>query len=135
MTRTAALVSVSMLCLVSIVSAGCSAGGAAVMSLPPGTLANQVVFIGPGGGWASISFQGSSGQRVRITLTASNTAVRPYEYLENPDGTGSYTPPMNTAHNGVNSAEVNLTQTGLYVLTIFDGSNLGGNVTVLVAVI
>lgn len=135
MMRTGALVSVGMLLLASIVSAGCSAGGTAVMSLPPGTLANQVVSIGPGGGWASIGFQGSSGQRVRITLTASNTALRPYEYLENPDGTGSYTPPMSTAHNGVNSVEVNLTQTGSYVLTVFDGSNLGGTVTVLVTVI
>jgi hypothetical protein len=105
------------------------------MSLPPGTLANQVVSIGPGGGWAGIAFRGTSGQRVRITLTASNPIMRPYDYLENPDGTGSYTPPANTAHNGVNSVEVSLTQTGLYVLTVFDGSNLGGNVTVLVEVI
>jgi hypothetical protein len=93
-------------------------------------LLDQTVTIPGGGGGADVSFKASSGQRVRILLTASNAGVEPYGSLQYPDGTSVYNPPINTAVNGANQVEIPINQTGQYTLTLFDGSNQGGPVAV-----
>jgi hypothetical protein len=98
-------------------------------------LVEQDVTVPGGGGGFDVSFSGNNGQRIRITLRASNTSMQPYGFLVNPDDTGEYTPLNDTAQNGENMSEVTLNQTGTYVLTIFDGSNIGGAVHVRVEVI
>lgn len=97
---------------------------------PESVLIDQTVTIPGGGGSAEVSFSTSGDQRIQIVLTASNPAMQPYGNLQYPDGTSQYNPPLNTAANGVNQVEVMLNQTGQYVLTVFDGSNQGGPVSV-----
>ncbi len=93
-------------------------------------LLDRTATIPGGGGSAEVSFKASNGQRVQILLSASNTAVQPYASLQSPDGTSVYNPPINTAANGANQVEIPLNQTGQYTLTLFDGSNQGGTVSV-----
>ncbi len=95
-------------------------------------LLDQTATIPGGGGSAEVSFKASNGQRIQILLSASNTAVQPYASLQSPDGTSVYNPPINTAANGTNQVELALNQTGQYTLTLFDGSNQGGTVSVKV---
>ncbi len=95
-------------------------------------LLDRTATISGGGGSAEVSFKASSGGRIQILLSASNTAVQPYASLQYPDGTSVYNPPINTAVNGVNQVEIPLNQTGQYTLTLFDGSNQGGTVSVKV---
>jgi len=91
------------------------------------------VSVAAGGGSATVFFQGASGQRVRIALSGpANT--QPYGYLEPPGGTATYTPP-NTGSSGTNEAEVDLTVTGQFSLTIFDGANVGGVISVKVTLL
>lgn len=104
-------------------------------STPPNVLVSQTVTVGGGGGWAAVSFDASNGQRIRITLSSTDTRMEPYGFLEYPDGSSDYYPPCGAAQNGYNSIELLLNQTGRYTLTIFDGANLGGTVTVRVEVI
>ncbi len=106
----------------------CTPGGG-----QPKILVNQVVNVPGGGGGGEVSFYATSGQTIRITLTAAQTSMLPYGHLETPDGSGEdYLPPLETASNGSNTIQVTLTQTVTYRLVIFDGSNEGGNVTVRV---
>lgn len=102
---------------------------------PPNVLVSQTVTVGGEGGWAAVSFDASNGQRIRITLSSTDTCMEPYGSLEYPDGSSDYYPPCEAAQNGYNSIELLLNQTGRYTLTIFDGANLGGTVTVRVEVI
>ncbi len=97
-----------------------------------GILIDQMATIPGNGGNAEVSFNASGGQRIRILLSASSTSVQPYASLQYPDGTSMYNPPINTAANGVNQVEIPLNQTGQYTLTLFDGSNQGGTVSVKV---
>ncbi len=97
-----------------------------------GILLDQTATIPAGGGSAEVSFKASNGQRIQILLSASNTSVQPYASLQYPDGSSVYNPPINTAANGVNQVEIPLEQTGQYTLTLFDGSNQGGKVSVRV---
>lgn len=122
--------------LLALVFTGC-AGGVPLPALPsPGTvLAVATVQVGPGGGQANVPFNAVAGVRVRIMMTASQTWMEPYGYLTFPNGAGGYYPPLGTAVNGVNSVDVTLNQTGGYNLTVFDGSNQGGFVDVVVTVI
>jgi len=107
-----------------------------VTNPPQSVLVNTTVSIGSGGGYADLVFSASNGQRIRITLTATNTLMEPYGFLQYPDGTTStYFPPLATSSNGVNSSELIFTQSGTYIFTVFDGSNLGGQVSVKVEVI
>lgn len=96
------------------------------------SLLDQMVTIPGSGGNAEVSFKASNGQRIQILLSASNTSVQPYASLQYPDGTSVYNPPINTAANGVNQVEIMINQTGQYTLTLFDGSNQGGTVSVKV---
>ncbi|MCX6556449.1 MAG: hypothetical protein NTW95_03310 [Candidatus Aminicenantes bacterium] len=92
---------------------------------------DQMVNVPGGGGSVDVTFNGSSGVRIRITLSCSNNSMRPYGYLQAPNGSGDYTPP-NNASNGQNSAETMLNQNGTYTLTVFDGANIGGQVHVVI---
>jgi hypothetical protein len=109
---------------------GCSSsddGGTATVLL------ETDVTVPAGGGSATVFFQGASGQRVRITLSGP-ASTQPYGYLEPPGGTASYTPP-NSGSSGSNEAEVDLAVTGQFSLTIFDGANAGGVISVKVALL
>ena len=100
-------------------------------SSPAGTvLVNQTVTVPGGGGNAEVSFTASNGGRIQIVLTASNAGMQPYGNLQYPDGTSRYSPPIDTAANGANQAEIPLNQSGQFTLTVFDGSNQGGSVFV-----
>ena len=94
-----------------------------------------MVVIPPGGGNAELSFTASNSQRLQIVLTASNPGMQPYGNLQYPDGTSQYNPAINTAANGANQTEVSVNQSGQFSLTVFDGSNQGGSVSVKVAVL
>jgi hypothetical protein len=103
---------------------------------PPGAdrvLVDEEVTVGVGGGLAEVSFPGTSGQSIRITLRGSRS-MDPYGYLEYPDGEGTYTPENEKSKGGVNQSDVTLKQTGTYTLTVFDGTNQGGRVRVKVEV-
>ncbi len=91
---------------------------------------DQVVSVAGGGGFAQVVFNATSGQRIRITLTGVPNNMEPYGNLEYPDGNNVQVPPINTAVNGTNMADVTLNPTGEYRLDVFDGANAGGNVTV-----
>jgi hypothetical protein len=84
-----------------------------------------------GGGGADVTFNGSSGVRIHIILSCSNVNMRPYGYLQAPNGSGDYIPP-NNAPGPEHSAETVLGQTGTYTLTVFDGANIGGQVHVVI---
>lgn len=124
------------LCLVIVTGVfGCGGNGDNGSPTAPGTvLVEENVVVGGGGGSVNVSFSSSSGQNIRITLTASNP-MEPYGYLTYPDGTGVDTPPNGMAQNGVNSSDITLNQTGTYTLTVFDGANQGGTVNVKVEVL
>jgi hypothetical protein len=98
-------------------------------------LVEQMVTIPGGGGNAEVSFTASSGQRIQILLTASNTSMQPYGNLQYPDGTSQYNPSINTAVNGANKTEASLNQSGQFSLNLFDGSNQGGSVSVKVVLL
>jgi len=109
-------------------------GGNGAGPAPSGSaLVDQAVTVPGGGGNAEVSFNGTNGQRIQIDLTASNADMQPYGSLQYPDGTSVYNPPINTAANGANKAEITLNQSGGYTLTVFDGSNQGGTVSVKIA--
>lgn len=139
MKKRALLYSVCGLFLISILGLyGCGDGNNRPSPSPepgPEILVEQDVTVPGGGGSFEVSFLGSSGQTIRITLTASNTSIEPYGYLTYPDGTGEYTPLNENAQNGENMSEVTLNQTGTYDLSIMDGANIGGTVHVRVEVI
>ncbi len=98
-------------------------------------LIDQMVTIPGSGGSAEVSFKASNGQRIQILLSGSNSAMQPYGSLQYPDGTSTYTPPINTAANGTNRTEIVINQTGQYTLTLFDSSNQGGSVSVKIVVL
>ncbi len=96
------------------------------------SLIDQTATVPGNGGNAEVSFKASNGQRIQILLSTSNPGMQPYASLQYPDGTSVYNPPINTAANGANQVEIMINQTGQYTLTLFDGSNQGGTVSVKV---
>jgi hypothetical protein len=98
----------------------------------PSVLVDKTVSVGAKGGYGNVTFNASKGQKVRITLTAARKTMEPYGNLGNPDGTGGYFPPNGGSKDGVNTGEMTLSQTGQFTLTVFDGSNEGGNVHVVI---
>ncbi len=94
-----------------------------------GILVDKTVAVGSGGGAAEVTFNATNGQRIQILLSAAAN-MQPYANLQFPDGTAVYNPPLNTAVNGLNQAEFVANQSGPYSLTVFDGSNQGGQVSV-----
>ncbi len=128
---TPALVLVAVLFLaVPLLPAGCGGGGGDTAEV---VLLDTSVSVAADGGSATVYFQGASGQTIKITLTGPSE-TEPYGYLETPGGTGSYTPP-NAGQSGTNEAEITLTETGQFSLTVFDGTNRGGTITVTVTVL
>ncbi len=91
---------------------------------------DQKVNIPGGGGSTEIAFDISSGQWVHIQLTAGNPGMQPYGSLQYPDGISQDLPSLETAANGTNQIDILLTDNGRYTLTLFDGSNQGGPVSV-----
>lgn len=130
-TRRVVLAALAVLLLVGGVGTiGCSSDDDGT---PGSVLLDTVVDVAANGGAATVFFQGVSGQTVRITLTGPAT-TEPYGFLEPPGGEATYTPP-NSGKQGVNEADVKLAATGQFSLTVFDGTNRGGKVRVVVAVL
>lgn len=95
-------------------------------------LLNRTVNVAPGGGGASLQFSVfPAGRRVRIVLQALGPGMMPYAHLSHPRGE-RYFPTMNTVRNGTNDATTVLPYAGQYTLTVFDGTNRGGQVRVAV---
>ena len=111
---------------------GCGHNSSPARPTFPVVLVQQAVTVAGGGGGANVTFSGNNGWSIRITLTASKRTTVPYGFLECQSGTGVYQPPQETASNGQNSVVLTLTQTGTYTLTVFDGANQGGTVSVKV---
>jgi len=95
-------------------------------------LIDQTVTVPGGGGGVDVTFSGSSGMGIHITLICTNVSLQPYGYLQAPNGSGAYIPPLETASGGQNSADTTLDQNGTYTLTIFEGENIGGAVHVTI---
>lgn len=91
---------------------------------------DQMVNVPGGGGSTEIGFDISSGQWVHIQLTAGNPGMQPYGSLQYPDGVSQDFPLLETTANGANEGDILLTDNGHYTLTLFDGSNQGGPVSV-----
>lgn len=136
-TRLFTLTCLSLSLMIAMLTAGCGGSDSSDPTTPtlPYTLVEQSVNVAGGGGSANVSFSGNSGQQIRITLKAANTAMVPYGYLNYPDGAGTYHPANGSAQNGESSAELLLAKSGSYTLTVFDGTNQGGAVTVKVEVL
>jgi hypothetical protein len=98
----------------------------------PSAVLDRTVSVGPGGGHGDVTFEATRGQKVRITLTGSKKTMEPYGNLEPPDGSGEYFPPNGGSKDGVNTGVITLSQTGRFTLTVFDGSNGGGSVHVVI---
>jgi hypothetical protein len=96
---------------------------------PPRILVVKSVTVPPGGGAGGVVFDAFRGQTVRITMTSPAT-VEPYGFLERPDGTSEYFPRNESAKPGFNGGEMVLSVQGSHQLTVFDGSNRGGEVAV-----
>lgn len=94
-------------------------------------IVQKTVTVRAGGGAAKLEFTAKRGQRIRIRLKALDNGVEPYGFLESASG-GEYRPANETAKGGENMWEGALPDNGSYSLTIFDGSNRGGRVNVLV---
>lgn len=98
----------------------------------PKTLLDKTVSVGASGGYAEVSFEALKGQKVKIELTAASETMEPYGHLKRPGGKEEYRPAIETAKNAVNASDFIADKKGRYGLTVFDGSNLGGKVTVTV---
>lgn len=101
-------------------------------SLGGRVLVDQTLNIAPRGGGANLQFSVyPAGRRVRIVLRALSPGMMPYGHLSHPRGQ-RYFPAQNTARNGANDATTILPYAGQYTLTVFDGTNRGGQVRVAV---
>jgi len=98
-------------------------------------LLEQSVSVPPGGGFIELWFDGSASQRVRILLTPGSLGIQPNISLNNPDGSTADIPPIDLTPNGESSVEIDLNQNGNYSLTVFDGSNQGGMITVSITIV
>lgn len=107
---------------------GCKIGSAGEVK----TLLDKTVSVAAGGGSADVSFQALKGQKVKIALKAASSTMEPYGYLQKPDGKEEYRPAVDTAKNAKNEAEFTADKKGRYNLTLFDGSNNGGKISVTI---
>ena len=98
-------------------------------------LVDQMVNVIGNGGFGEVKFRASKGQRIQISLSASNPSMEPYGFLQFPDGSSEYTPPLNAALNGTNEITMTLNLDGEYQLIVFDGSNQGGPVSVKITLV
>lgn len=105
---------------------------AAETTSPPKILVEKTVTVGGNGGSAEVFFTATKGQRIAISLAAPSS-VEPYGFLEKAGaGNGEYKPALENAKAGKNAAELTISRAGKYSLTVFDGSNAGGEVRVLI---
>jgi len=100
----------------------------------PKTLLDKTVSVAADGGSAEVSFEAMKGQKVKIELKAASSTMEPYGYLKRPDGKEEYRPVIETCKNAKNESEFIADKKGRYNLTLFDGSNLGGKVSVIITV-
>jgi len=98
------------------------------------TLLDKTVSVAAGGGSAEVSFEAMKGQKVKIELKAASSTMEPYGYLQRPNGKEEYRPTIETSKNAKNESEFIADKKGRYNLTLFDGSNLGGKVSVIITV-
>jgi hypothetical protein len=106
----------------------------ALAGQPGRVVVNRLVRVGPGGGSAQVRFKGRAGQRLYISLRASKPRMEPYGHLEY-GNQARYFPTNRGARQGYNIGALDLGYSGRYTLTIFDGSNRGGLVRVLVSLV
>ncbi len=104
--------------------------GGCMSSSSGSVISNRTVNVWADGGFADVPFEVSNGERVRITLMADKYTMIPYGEIQNPNRVFSYFPPPATCHDGINTGDVTLQVTGTYTLTVYDGSRVGGNITV-----
>ncbi len=98
----------------------------------PKVLLEKTVTVGGDGGSAEVAFVAAKGQKIAISLAASSS-MEPYGFLEKAGaGNGEYRPALENAKAGKNAAELTIARAGKYSLTVFDGSNSGGEVRVLI---
>lgn len=90
----------------------------------------RTVNIPGAGGSVEITFDISNGQWTHITLSGGNPGMQPYGSMQYPNGISVDCPPITTTANGTNQTDILLTDPGRYTLTLFDGSNQGGPVSV-----
>jgi hypothetical protein len=98
----------------------------------PKTLLDKTVSVAGGGGGADVSFQALKGQKIKIELKAESSDMQPYGFLHKPDGKEEYRPTVETAKNAMNESKFTADKKGRYNLTLFDGSNNGGKVSVTI---
>ncbi len=96
------------------------------------TLLDKTVSVGAEGGSAEVSFEALKGQKIKIELKAASSKMEPYGFLQRPGGKEEYRPTVETAKNAKNESEFTADKKGRYNLTLFDGSNLGGKVSVII---
>ena len=99
----------------------------------PLTLIEQTVNVPAGADqYAFLALSGTPGWRIRITLTAANTARRPYAFLDAQSGSTLSAPPVETAADGINTIELILPPNAPYSMSIMLDPSEGGAVTVKV---
>jgi hypothetical protein len=128
-----------MVAVLATVSCGDDDEATDPVSGDPTVLVDQQVTVPGNGGAATVSFAGTAGQKIRITLVANPNTIQgavlasePYAGFETPGGDGGYHPPLETAANNQNTEEVTLMLSGTYTLSVFDGSGVGRSVHVTV---
>jgi hypothetical protein len=114
------------------VFAVCGALAACFLAPLPRELVRETVTVGPGGGSADVTFRACRGWTVRIDLVATDATMEPYGFLECPESEGVYQPPNEGATAGGNGADVSIDHSCTYTLTVFDGTNQGGTVEVII---
>ena len=120
----------SAACAIAVVLALLGCEPKTAPSSAPRVLVQTTVTVPAGGGQGGISFDASKGQTLHVTMSSRAPAVEPYGYLQEPDGTSEYFPKNESAKPGSNAGEMVVNATGPHQLTVFDGSNTGGEVAV-----
>lgn len=115
----------------TLVGFGSWGGGAATKGVD-NVLLERTVVVAPEGGSAEVKFVAAKGDKIAISLRADKPSVQPYGYLEGSDGGGEYRPSQETSNNAKNESVFIAKKGGRYSLTVFDGANIGGAISVAV---
>lgn len=107
---------------------GCEKGTAGEAKV----ILDKTVSVGAEGGSAEVSFKAVKGQKLKIELKAESSNMEPYGFLHKPDGKEEYRPAAETAKDAKNESEFTAAKNGRYNLTVFDGANAGGKVSVII---
>jgi len=119
---------VALVMSVLAIGFGCKNGNAGEAKV----LLDKTVSVGAEGGSAEVSFKAVKRQKIKIELKAESSNMEPYGFLHKPDGKEEYRPAAETAKDAKNESEFTAARTGRYNLTVFDGSNAGGKVSVII---